>query len=103
MKFRLSVITVILLLGSYGYSQESTFDLEECMNYAVEHEASSVNATLDEEIAALSVKETIGIGLPQINTSSNVQHSPDLPRFFSRYDPNGGFGVSDEDAQEIGI
>ena len=103
MKFRLSVITVILLLGSYGFSQKSTFDLEECMNYAVEHEATSVNASLDEEIAALSVKETVGIGLPQISGSSNLQHNPDLPRFFSRYNPNGGFGISEGDAQELGI
>lgn len=73
------------------------------MNYAVENEANSKNAILDEEIAELSVKETVGIGLPQLNGSANVQHNPDLPRFFSEYNPASGFGITEEDAQSLGI
>ena len=94
---------IFLLLGGFGYSQTTKFDLDECMNYAVENEATSKNASLDEEIAELSVKETIGIGLPQINGSANVQHNPDLPRFFSEYSPESGFGITEEDAQSLGI
>lgn len=87
----------------YGYSQTTKFGVEECMAYAVENVASSINANLDEEIAALSVKETVGIGLPQINGSANVQHNPNLPRFFSQYNPGGGFGISEDDANSLGI
>lgn len=103
MKYKLSTLVIFLLLGSYGYGQITTFDLEECMNYAVENEANSKNASLDEEIAELSVKETIGIGLPQIKGSAVAQHNPDLPRFFSQYNPGAGFGISDTDAQALGI
>ncbi|NQZ77112.1 MAG: TolC family protein [Ekhidna sp.] len=93
----------LLVLSSFGYGQTARFGVEECMAYAIENEANSINATLDEEIAALSVKETIGIGLPQISGSVNVQHNPDLPRFFSQYDPNSGFGITQEQAQSLGI
>ena len=103
MKPKTSILLSLLLVCSYGYSQTKSFDLEECMAYAVENEASSVNATLDEEIAELSVKETVGIGLPQINGAATAQHNPNLPRFFSEYNPGGGFGITDEDAQELGI
>ena len=103
MNDKLSLLVIFLLLSSYGHGQVKTFDLEACMNYAVENEANSINASLDEEIADLSVKETIGIGLPQINGSANVQHNPDLPRFFSQYNPGSGFGISDDDAQSLGI
>ena len=103
MKLKLSILVIFSLLSSIGYGQIKTFDVEECMNYAVENEANSKNATLDEEIAELSVKETIGIGLPQINGSANLQHNPDLPRFFSQYNPGTGFGISDDDAQTLGI
>ena len=102
-KLKLSVLVVFFGFSRFGYAQTTTFDLEECMNYAVENVANSKNASLDEEIAELSVKETVGIGLPQINGSANMQHNPDLPRFFSEYNPESGFGISEEDAQSLGI
>lgn len=103
MRFQLPIQFVFLIAGSYVFGQTKQFSLEECMTYAVENEASSINASLDEEIAALRVKETIGIGLPQINGSATVQHNPDLPRFFSEYNPGSGFGISQDDAQSLGI
>ena len=103
MKPKLFTLVCLLLIGASAYSQTTTFDLEQCMAYAVENEASSVNATLDEEIAALSVKETVGIGLPQVNGSVTAQHNPTLPRFFSQYSPGAGFGITEEDAQSLGI
>jgi len=103
MKFKIPISVILLLLGSYGFSQTNTFDLEECMSYAVENEATSKNASLDEEIAELRVKETVGIGLPQINGTGTVQYNPNLPRFFSAYDSTSGFGIPRDVAQDIGI
>lgn len=103
MRLQLSIQLVFLLAGSIVFGQAKQFNLEECMTYAVENEANSLNASLDQEIAALRVKETIGIGLPQVNGSFNVQHNPDLPRFFSEYNPGSGFGISQNDAQTLGI
>ncbi|WP_462250174.1 TolC family protein [Ekhidna sp.] len=103
MRLKLPIQLVLFLASGYIFGQTNQFNLEECMAYAVENEANSINATLDEEIAALRVKETVGIGLPQINGSANVQHNPDLPRFFSEYNPGSGFGISDDDAQSLGL
>ena len=101
MSLTLPIQLVLFLASGYIFGQTNQFNLEECMAYAVENEANSLNATLDEEIAALRVKETVGIGLPQIKGSANVQHNPDLPRFFSEYAPGSGFGISDADAQAL--
>jgi outer membrane protein TolC len=46
---------------------------------------------IDEQIAASRVKETIGIGLPQINGSVSAVTNPTLPRFFSKYAVAQGF------------
>ncbi len=102
-KHKLSIQAVLLLLSSFGYAQITTFDLEKCMNYAVENEANSKNVSLDEEIARLKIKETMGLGFPQINAAANVQHNPALPRFFSQYSEGSGFGITDQDAQSLGI
>jgi outer membrane protein TolC len=46
------------------------------------------NAVIDERIADARVKETRGIGLPQIDGSIAVQHNQKLPRFFAQYNPD---------------
>ncbi|MCC8408107.1 TolC family protein [Mucilaginibacter sp. UR6-1] len=59
-----------------GFAQQSppegtvhNFSLADCINYAYEHQDSVKNAALDVKSAEYKVKETIGIGLPQINGS----------------------------------
>jgi outer membrane protein TolC len=49
------------------------------------------NNVLDQQIAAAKVKETIGIGLPQITGDASVVYNPKLQRFFARYSGPGGF------------
>lgn len=90
------VYIIILLLGvpSFLFAQEgsgSTFNLEQCINYALENTVMVKNAIIDERIAAARVRETVGIGLPQISGNVSVVHNQKLPRFFTSYDPNGGF------------
>jgi outer membrane protein len=68
-----------------------TFTLEQCIQYALENSTNVKNATIDERIADAKVKETRGIGLPQVDASVGLQHNQKLPRFFGRYvapDPN---------------
>lgn len=89
-------LTVLLILAFSAsvYAQENppvVFTLEQCIAYAIKNAVSAKNATLDEEIAQARVKETIGIGLPQVSGSVSVDHSNKLRRFFTTYDPNGGF------------
>lgn len=67
------------------------FTLEQCIDYALQNSVTIKNAQLDEEIAKARVKETIGIGLPQIDGAVGIQHNEKLRRFFLQYNGPGGF------------
>ena len=49
------------------------FSLQDCINYAYEHQDSVKNATLDVKSAEYKVRETIGSGLPQVNGTISFQ------------------------------
>ncbi|MCW5912566.1 MAG: TolC family protein [Cyclobacteriaceae bacterium] len=70
---------------------QTTFTLQQCIDYALENSVQVQNARLDEEIAQAKVNETIGIGLPQISGNATVMHNNKLPRFFNTYTGPGGF------------
>ena len=55
------------------------FSLQDCINYAFEHQDTVVNAKLDIKSAEYKIKETTGIGLPQINGSANFQDYVKIP------------------------
>jgi outer membrane protein TolC len=59
-----------------------TFTLDACIEYALNNSVNLKNAMVDEKIADARVKETRGIGLPQIDASIGLQHNQKLPRFF---------------------
>jgi outer membrane protein len=68
--------------------------LDQCIHYALENSPTVKNTTLDERIASAKVKETIGIGLPQINGSANGTYYTSLPRlFFTKVRAAGFAGV----------
>jgi outer membrane protein TolC len=81
----------------YSQDQGSTsFTLEQAIEYAMKNSLSVQNSFIDEQIAQSKVKETIGIGLPQINASVSATTTPTLPRFFSRKTTAYGFIPSDQ-------
>ncbi len=94
---KLKLLFIMTLLGYSGMAQKTgnSYTLEECIDYGLKNNIQVQNAQLDEEIAKAKVKETVGIGLPQVSGSVALQHSPDLQRFFSRYDTTGGFSFVD--------
>ena len=47
------------------------FSLQEAIDYAQKYHSSIQNAKIDEEIAANTVNQTIGIGLPQVSGNVN--------------------------------
>lgn len=87
----------------------ASFDLDACIRYALENNVEVKNAKLDEQIAIAQVKETTGIGFPQVNGEVALQHSPTLQRFFSTYRPpapgeeDSGFGLKPTDAAALGV
>jgi outer membrane protein len=73
------IITLICTIAINSYAQQAPRDsvynlsLQDCINYAYEHQDSVINAKLDIKSAEYKVKETIGSGLPQINGSVSFQ------------------------------
>lgn len=93
MKRQYIIILLLVVHSSFLFGQEgssSTFNLEQCVTYALENTAMVKNAIIDERIAAARVKETIGIGLPQISGNVSLIHNQQLPRFFLQ-NTSGGF------------
>lgn len=80
-----------LFLVGQARAQQS-FTLEQCIEHALKNAISAQNAEIDQRIASARVKETVGLGLPQISGSVSIQHNETLRRFFNRYnDPPGAF------------
>jgi len=73
-------------IASKGFSQQArpdtqkyNFSIQDCINYAYVHQDSIVNAALDVKSAEFKVKETTGIGLPQIKGSATFQDYLKIP------------------------
>lgn len=83
------LITGLLLLSltaanaqdttSHDTTGAVTFNLDECIQYAFEHQYTVKNAELDVDLAESEIKETIGMGLPQVNGNVNFQDYLKLP------------------------
>lgn len=104
-RFYLLFQIVLLLLSGSVHSQQLTqagaeeFTLAQCISYALENSNTLKNTVIDEKIANARVKETRGIGLPQVDASVGLQHNQKLPRFFSTYAVAQGFSGTDENGQ----
>jgi outer membrane protein TolC len=83
---RLTYTLLILIIApAWGNAQSGAstyFSLDECIKYALENTVEIKNARVDEQIAKAKVRETVGIGLPQVDASVGVTHNQKLPRFF---------------------
>ena len=79
------LITLMLLTSIAIRAQESpqgktfNFNLQECLQYAYENQDSLKNAKLDIESAKYKVKETFGIGLPQVSGTASFQDYLKIP------------------------
>ncbi len=56
-----------------------SFNLHECIDYALQHRDSIKNAELDIESAEYRVKQAIGIGFPQLSGTANLQDFLKIP------------------------
>nr|WP_175402838.1 TolC family protein [Mangrovivirga cuniculi] len=74
---------------------DSVFTLQECINYALEHNQTLIKSNLDREISKSQVSEVIAQGLPQINANANLTYNINLQQVVVEGDnpfipPNGG-------------
>ncbi|MFD0764883.1 TolC family protein [Mucilaginibacter lutimaris] len=82
---RILILLICLTGASRGYSQTQpvaqsyAFSVQQAVDYALSHKDSVVNAGLDVKSAEYKVKETFGIGLPQINGSATFQDYLKIP------------------------
>jgi outer membrane protein TolC len=84
MRFTLSILIILSAIGAKSQEivpAERTFrfNLQECLEYAYKNNDSLKNAQLDIQSAKYRVKETVGIGLPQLNGSASFQDFLKIP------------------------
>ncbi len=89
----------LLAFPSSGQSSspqtQAAFTLEQCIEYALQNSIAAQNSLLDQKIATAKVKETVGLGLPQVNGNVSLTSNPTLRRFFGYYQTLQGFGGVD--------
>jgi outer membrane protein TolC len=92
--------TLILLTGIWSVSLAQqggqAVTLEQAIQYALDNSINIKNSVIDEKIADARVKETRGIGLPQVDGSVQLLHNQKLPRFFATYETAQNFAGEDE-------
>lgn len=91
----LIMVFSIAAIPASGQEAATSFTLEQAIEYAIKNSLNVQNAFIDEQIAQAKVRETIGMGLPQVNASVNATSNPTLPRFFSRKTTAYGFIPAD--------
>ncbi len=72
-------LLLLLPLGVFAQRQVHVLSMDEAVKKAITFRAEVKNASLDYEIAKKKVKETLGIGLPQINGSGEMKYNYELP------------------------
>ena len=93
------LLFTLFIVGPLWVQAQQTsggFTLDQCIVYALENTVDVKNARVDEEIALAKVRETRGIGLPQVDASLDLTHNQKLPRFFAQYNVAQCFGGYDE-------
>ena len=105
---RVKLTLLLLMTATWLSAQEGegsqAFTLQQCIDYALENNVNAKNAKLDEEIAKARVKETVGIGLPQVSGTVTAQQSPTQQRFFTQYTAGGqSFFIDDATAAQLGM
>jgi outer membrane protein len=93
----LTFLSLMLINGVMAQTQTYNFSLQEAIEYAYTNQSAMKNANLDVEIAKNKVKETVAMGLPQVNGVVTFQNFIDIPtqlvpaNFFDTSAPPGTY------------
>ncbi len=82
MNLKIKLVGLLLLLCNTMYAQSNTtfeFSLQQAIDYAMQNQNAVKNAKLDKQISEQKIKETIAIGLPQVNGKATAQKFLDIP------------------------
>ncbi len=100
MKRLLSILIIGVPLWVNAQTTPGRLTLDQCITYALENTVEVKNARVDEQIAVAKVRETRGIGLPQVDASVGLTHNQKLPRFFATYQTAQSFSGINEETQK---
>lgn len=78
MNYIYSILFLLLAGGRVSSQEVSSFSLQQCVDYALENNQTIKNAAYEVEISETQVKETTGLGLPQVNISSGINYNYDI-------------------------
>lgn len=78
MKNRLLTILAVTAFSSFSFAQQS-FTIDEAWQYALENNVNAQKAKIDRTIADQKVKETTGIGLPQVSAQAKYTDNIKIP------------------------
>lgn len=92
-KILLMLVALVPLL-SIAQQSSQTFNLQQCIDYALTNNTDVKNSTLDEYISKSQVQEYISTGLPQASASAGVQHANPLRRLFLQNNRDSPFGYN---------
>lgn len=83
MKYKICLFLTLMALPVWSafaqQAQPNTFSLQQAIDYALTHQSAVQNAQIDEQIARNKVRETTGIGLPQVSSNFTFQDFLELP------------------------
>jgi len=79
MKTPAALLALLLPAFALQAQQRLELSLREAQSYAMENNREIRSAKIDVDLADKQVKETLAIGLPQINASGSFQHYLDIP------------------------
>jgi outer membrane protein TolC len=84
MKRILPLIVLIVVLGRISLAQQADgfYTLDECIDYALEHNQQYLNAGIETGIADAFMKEVISDGLPQIDGNIDLGYNISIQRTF---------------------
>ncbi len=73
---------MLILYQRADAHKDSSYTLDQCLNYAFANQANVKNAVLDQQISKYKVNETRAYGLPQINFEGNTMYNVQLQPMF---------------------
>jgi outer membrane protein len=101
---KVTAMLFTLLIWNIGFAQTArdtgkySFSLQQAIDFAQKNQVQVQNAMYDEQISEQKVKETVGLGLPQINGSISAQDFLELP---TSVIPKAFFGGPPDEYQAV--
>lgn len=86
MKAVIKIVSVLILVSSFcssSYAQNvNRFSLQQCIDYALQHQTQIKSAQIDVKSTLAQNKEITGRALPQVSANGNLQYLPRIPTQF---------------------